>query len=149
MRNVVQLEQYYRSEEVAEELDIPTSTLRTYTTYFRNAGYVFQKDRLDMLYTRGDMILFQQLKKLHEDGYGTTQQCINRVLGYTRNVGKEETNKSTILQTQIDALNEKVNMLRTYVDRTIHERDEKLMYVMREMLKEKNKNKYSWWKFWR
>ncbi|MFE8096195.1 MerR family transcriptional regulator, partial [Bacillus toyonensis] len=152
--------------DVVNKLNIPPSTLRTYTAHFRRLGHTFQKKNGRILYSTRDVELFKQMMELHEQGFGTIPQCVYNVVNSSNN--SEDTmdkvdnqNKQMKLpqdtSSPIDTVDEiarirkEMEELRKYVDETIKKRDELLLQTLREVLnaKQKKQKKKRWWQFWK
>ncbi|BCC56562.1 TPA: MerR family transcriptional regulator [Bacillus nitratireducens] len=169
MSQVISLQRPQRplnSSDVVNKLNIPPSTLRTYTAHFRRLGHTFQKKNGRILYSTRDVELFKQMMELHEQGFGTIPQCVYNVVNSSNN--SEDTmdkvdnqNKQMKLpqdtSSPIDTVDEiarirkEMEELRKYVDETIKKRDELLLQTLREVLnaKQKKQKKKRWWQFWK
>lgn len=137
MSQVISLQRPQRplnSSDVVNKLNIPPSTLRTYTAHFRRLGHTFQKKNGRILYSTRDVELFKQMMELHEQGFGTIPQCVYNVVNSSNN--SEDTmdkvdnqNKQMKLpqdtSSPIDTVDEiarirkEMEELRKYVDETI------------------------------
>ncbi|WP_142347925.1 MerR family transcriptional regulator, partial [Bacillus cereus] len=73
------------SSDVVNKLNIPSSTLRTYTAHFRRLGHTFQKKNGRILYSTRDLELFKQMMELHEQGFGTIPECVYNVVNSSNN----------------------------------------------------------------
>lgn len=140
MSQVISLQRPQRplnSSDVVNKLNIPPSTLRTYTAHFRRLGHTFQKKNGRILYSTRDVELFKQMMELHEQGFGTIPQCVYNVVNSSNN--SEDTmdkvdnqNKQMKLpqdtSSPIDTVDEiarirkEMEELRKYVDETIKTR---------------------------
>lgn len=169
MSQVISLQRPQRplnSSDVVNKLNIPPSTLRTYTAHFRRLGHTFQKKNGRILYSTRDVELFKQMMELHEQGFGTIPQCVYNVVNSSNN--SEDTmdkvdnqNKQMKLpqdtSSPIDTVDEiarirkEMEELRKYVDETIKKRDELLLQTLREVLnaKQNKQKKKRWWQFWK
>ncbi|MGR5971102.1 MerR family transcriptional regulator [Bacillus paranthracis] len=95
MNQVIPLERLQRplnSSDVANILNIPSSTLRTYTVHCRRLGHSFSKKNGRILYSPHDVELFKQMMELHQQGFGTISECIlsvnNNVVNISNNINK-------------------------------------------------------------
>lgn len=172
MSQVIHLERLQRplnSSDVANTLNIPPSTLRTYTGHFRRLGHPFEKKNGRIVYTIRDVELFKKMLKLHEQGFGTIHECVYNVLDVQSNVVNIEDTKDSVnkrdeqcKQTQdtpspnetaneIARIKQEMMELRKYVDESIKKRDELLLQTLREVLnaKQKKQKKKRWWQFWK
>ncbi|PEF33288.1 DUF3967 domain-containing protein [Bacillus wiedmannii] len=161
------------SSDVVNVLNIPASTLRTYTGHFRHFGHSFSKKNGRILYSSHDLQLFQRMIQLHEQGFGTIPECVVNVLNVQNNVvdvhnvlnSVEDTADNVDKQLKqfedniapIDTVNElakikeEMKELRKYIDESIKKRDQLLMQTLREVLESKQtkKKKKRWWQFWK
>ncbi|WJE61158.1 MerR family transcriptional regulator [Bacillus mycoides] len=180
MSQVISLERPQRplnSSDVVNVLNIPASTLRTYTGHFRHLGHSFSKKNGRILYSSYDLQLFQRMIQLHEQGFGTIPECVVNVLNALNvqnnvvdvhnvlnsvedNVDKQNEQCKQVKQAQdtsspIETANEiakirkEMEELRKYVDESIKKRDELLLQTLREVLESKQKKKKKWWQFWK
>ncbi|WP_422424495.1 MerR family transcriptional regulator [Bacillus sp. PSXD-155] len=159
------------SSDVVNVLNIPASTLRTYTGHFRHFGHSFSKKNGRILYSSHDLQLFQRMIQLHEQGFGTIPECVVNVLNVQNNVvdvhnvlnSVEDTADNVDKQLKqfedniapIDTVNEiakikeEMKELRKYIDESIKKRDQLLIQTLREVLESKQKKKKKWWQFWK
>ncbi|MHB0802632.1 MerR family transcriptional regulator [Bacillus thuringiensis] len=164
MSQVIHLERLQRplnSSDVANTLNIPPSTLRTYTGHFRRLGHPFEKKNGRMVYTIRDVELFKEMLKLHEQGFGTIRECVinvqNNVVNIEDTVDKQneqckqaqDTFSSIETANEIARIRQEMVELRKYVDESIKKRDELLLQTLREVLESKQKEKKKWWQFWK
>ncbi|MCI0767279.1 MerR family transcriptional regulator [Bacillus sp. TL12] len=176
MSQVISLQRPLNSSDVAHKLNIPPSTLRTYTVQFRRLGHSFSKKNGRILYSTCDVELFKQMMKLHAQGFGTISECVLNVLNVHNNVVnisnnsedtmdnvdkqnkqckqvKQPENASSPIDTanEIAKIKEEMEALRKYVDESIKKRDELLLQTLREVLetKQQKKKKKRWWQFWK
>lgn len=177
MSKVISLERPQRplnSSDVVNVLNIPASTLRTYTGHFRHLGHSFSKKNGRILYSSYDLQLFQRMIQLHEQGFGTIPECVVNVLNVQNNVvdvhnvlnsvedivnnvdkQNEQCKQAQDTSSQIETANEiarirkEMEELRKYVDESIKKRDELLLQTLREVLESKQKKKKKWWQFWK
>ncbi|MEK4677752.1 MULTISPECIES: MerR family transcriptional regulator [Bacillus] len=160
MSQVISLQRPLNCSDVVNKLNIPQSTLRTYTAHFRRLGHTFQKKNGRILYSTRDVELFKQMMELHEQGFGTITECVYNVVNSSNN--SEDTVDKQMKQPQdtsspIDTVDEiarirkEMEELRKYVDESIKKRDELLLQTLREVLdaKQKKKKKKRWWQFWK
>lgn len=170
MSQVIHLERLQRplnSSDVANTLNIPPSTLRTYTGHFRRLGHPFEKKNGRIVYSIRDVELFKEMLKLHEQGFGTIRECVLNVVNVQNNgVNVEDTQDSVDKQNkqckqaqdtsspietanEIARIRQEMEELRKYVDESIKKRDELLLQTLREVLESKQKKKKKWWQFWK
>ncbi|WP_420973856.1 MerR family transcriptional regulator, partial [Bacillus thuringiensis] len=151
------------SSDVVNKLNIPPSTLRTYTAHFRRLGHTFKKKNGRILYSTRDVELFKQMMELHAQGFGTIPECVCNVVNSSNNsqdtMDNVDNQNKQIKQPQdtsspIDTVDEiarirkEMEELRKYVDESIKKRDELLLQTLREVLDAKQKKK-RWWQFWK
>ncbi|MDF9530631.1 MerR family transcriptional regulator [Bacillus cereus] len=177
MSKVISLERPQRplnSSDVVNVLNIPASTLRTYTGHFRHLGHSFSKKNGRILYSSYDLQLLQRMIQLHEQGFGTIPECVVNVLNVQNNVVdvhnvlnsvedivdnvdkqneqcKQAQDTSSPIETanEIAKIRQEMEELRKYVDESIKKRDELLLQTLREVLESKQKKKKKWWQFWK
>ncbi|MDY7965305.1 MerR family transcriptional regulator [Bacillus thuringiensis] len=176
MSQVISLQRPQRplnSSDVAHKLNIPPSTLRTYTVHFRRLGHSFSKKNGRILYSTRDVELFKQMIKLHEQGFGTISECVLNVLNVHNNIVnisnncedtmdnvdsqnkqiKQPQDTSSPIDTvdEIARIRKEMEGLRKYVDESIKKRDELLLQTLREVLetKQQKQKKKRWWQFWK
>lgn len=162
MSQVISLKRLQRplnSSDVVNKLNIPPSTLRTYTAHFRRLGHTFQKKNGRILYSTRDVELFKQMMELHEQGFGTIPQCVYNVVNSSNNSEDTMDNQNKQMKlpqdtsSPIDTVDEiarirkEMEELRKYVDESIKKRDELLLQTLREVLNAKQKKR--WWQFWK
>ncbi|EJR94969.1 hypothetical protein IKO_05870 [Bacillus cereus VDM034] len=165
------LQRPFNSSDVVNKLNIPPSTLRTYTGHFRRLGHTFEKKNGRILYSTRDVELFTKMMELHAQGFGTIPECVYNVVNVHHNVVNSSNNgedtmdnvdnqNKQIKQPQdtsspIDTVDEiarirkEMEELRKYVDESIKKRDELLLQTLREVLESKQKKKKKWWQFWK
>ncbi|EOP78659.1 MULTISPECIES: MerR family transcriptional regulator [Bacillus cereus group] len=163
MSQVISLQRPQRplnSSDVVNKLNIPPSTLRTYTAHFRRLGHTFQKKNGRILYSTRDVELFKQMMELHEQGFGTIPECVYNVVNSSNNSEdtmdnvdkqmKQPQDTSSPIDTvdEIARIRKEMEELRKYVDESIKKRDELLLQTLREVLDAKQKKK-RWWQFWK
>ncbi|MED2777116.1 MerR family transcriptional regulator [Bacillus thuringiensis] len=169
MSQVISLQRPQRplnSSDIVNKLNIPPSTLRTYTAHFRRLGHTFEKKNGRILYSTRDVELFTKMMELHAQGFGTIPECVYNVVNSSNNsedtMDNVDNQNKQIKQPQdtsspIDTLDEiarirkEIEELRKYVDESIKKRDELLLQTLREVLdaKQKKKKKKRWWQFWK
>lgn len=177
MSQVISLQRPQRplnSSDVADVLNIPPSTLRTYTVYFRRLGHNFTKKNGRIQYSDQDVQLFKKMIELHEQGFGTITECVYNVVNVPDNVinvhnvvndvedtvnnedkqnkqCKQPENNLPSIETanEIAKIKEEMEALRKYIDESIKKRDELLLQTLREVLESKQKKKKKWWQFWK
>ncbi|MGU3443136.1 DUF3967 domain-containing protein [Bacillus cereus] len=172
MSKVISLERPQRplnSSDVVDVLNIPASTLRTYTVHFRRLGHNFSKKNGRILYLTRDVELFKQMMKLHEQGFGTIPECVVNVLNVHNVLNSVEDTEDNVdnqnkqikqpqdTSSPIDTVDEiarirkEMEELRKYVDESIKKRDELLLQTLREVLetKQTKQKKKRWWQFWK
>ncbi|MED3273289.1 hypothetical protein BK703_20665 [Bacillus thuringiensis serovar silo] len=169
MSQVISLQRLQRplnSSDVVNKLNIPPSTLRTYTAHFRRLGHTFEKKNGRILYSTRDVELFTKMMELHAQGFGTIPECVCNVVNSSNNsedpmdnVDKQNKQAKQPQDTSspIDTVNElamlkkEMEELRKYVDESIKKRDELLLQTLREVLdaKQKKQKKKQWWQFWK
>lgn len=170
MSQVIPLERLQRplnSTDVANTLNIPPSTLRTYTGHFKRLGHPLQKKNGRIVYSIRDVELFKEMMKLHEQGFGTIRECVLNVVNVRNNVVNIEDSKDNVdkqneqckqaqdtsltIETtnEIAKIRQEMEELRKYVDESIKKRDELLVKTLREVLESKQKKKKKWWQFWK
>ncbi|ANS51875.1 MULTISPECIES: MerR family transcriptional regulator [Bacillus cereus group] len=166
MSQVISLQRPLNSSDVVNKLNIPSSTLRTYTAHFRRLGHTFQKKNGRILYSTRDVELFKQMMELHEQGFGTIPECVYNVVNSSNNskdtMDNVDNQNKQMKQPQdtsspIDTVDEIVRIrkemeeLRKYVDESIKKRDELLLQTLREVLetKQQKQKKKRWWQFWK
>ncbi|MGH0943885.1 MerR family transcriptional regulator [Bacillus mycoides] len=158
------------SSDVVNKLNIPPSTLRTYTAHFRRLGHTFQKKNGRILYSTCDVELFKQMMELHEQGFGTIPECVYNVVNVHRNVVNSSNNSEDTMDNQnkqikqpqdtcspietvdeIARIRKEMEELRKFVDESIKKRDELLLQTLREVLdaKQKKQKKKRWWQLWK
>lgn len=169
MSQVISLQRPLNSSDIVNKLNIPPSTLRTYTAHFRRLGHTFEKKNGRILYSTRDVELFTKMMELHAQGFGTIPECVYNVVNSSNNsedtmdtMDNVDNQNKQIKQPQdtsspIDTLDEiarirkEIEELRKYVDESIKKRDELLLQTLREVLdaKQKKKKKKRWWQFWK
>ncbi|MEK4841503.1 MerR family transcriptional regulator [Bacillus sp. FSL L8-0152] len=173
MSQVISLQRPQRplnSSDVVNKLNIPPSTLRTYTAHFRRLGHTFQKKNGRILYSTCDVELFKQMMELHEQGFGTIPECVYNVVNVHRNVVNSSNNSEDTKDNQnkqikqpqdtcspietvdeIARIRKEMEELRKFVDESIKKRDELLLQTLREVLdaKQKKQKKKRWWQLWK
>ncbi|OUB82567.1 hypothetical protein BK784_38520 [Bacillus thuringiensis serovar medellin] len=169
MSQVISLQRLQRplnSSDVVNKLNIPPSTLRTYTAHFRRLGHTFEKKNGRILYSTRDVELFTKMMELHAQGFGTIPECVCNVVNSSNNsedpmdnVDKQNKQAKQPQDTSspIDTVNElamlkkEMEEMRKYVDESIKKRDELLLQTLREVLdaKQKKQKKKRWWQFWK
>lgn len=169
MSQVISLQRPQRplnSSDVVNKLNIPSSTLRTYTAHFRRLGHTFQKKNGRILYSTRDVELFKQMMELHEQGFGTIPECVYNVVNSSNNSKdtmynvdnqnkqmKQPQDTSSPIDTvdEIVRIRKEMEELRKYVDESIKKRDELLLQTLREVLetKQQKQKKKRWWQFWK
>ncbi|MGE6593349.1 MerR family transcriptional regulator [Bacillus mycoides] len=169
MSQVISLQRPQRplnSSDVVNKLNIPSSTLRTYTAHFRRLGHTFQKKNGRILYSTRDVELFKQMMELHEQGFGTIPECVYNVVNSSNNSKdtmdnvdnqnkqmKQPQDNSSPIDTvdEIVRIRKEMEELRKYVDESIKKRDELLLQTLREVLetKQQKQKKKRWWQFWK
>ncbi|MEK4740065.1 MerR family transcriptional regulator [Bacillus thuringiensis] len=169
MSHVISLQRPQRllnSSDVVNKLNIPPSTLRTYTAHFRRLGHTFQKKNGRIWYSTRDVELFTKMMELHTQGFGTIPECVYNVVNSSNNsedtMDNFDSQNKQIKQPQdtsspIDTVDEiarirkEMEELRKYVDESIKKRDELLLQTLREVLdsKQKKQKKKRWWQFWK
>ncbi|AOM14517.1 MerR family transcriptional regulator [Bacillus thuringiensis] len=173
MSQVISLQRLQRplnSSDVVNKLNIPPSTLRTYTAHFRRLGHTFEKKNGRILYSTRDVELFTKMMELHAQGYGTIPECVYNVVNVHHNVVNSSNNSEDTMDnvdkqikqpqdtsSPIDTVDEiarirkEMEELRKYVDESIKKRDELLLQTLREVLdaKQKKPKKKRWWQFWK
>ncbi|MED3026082.1 MULTISPECIES: MerR family transcriptional regulator [Bacillus cereus group] len=179
MSQVISLQRLQRpqrplnSSDVVNKLNIPQSTLRTYTAHFRRLGHAFEKKNGRILYSTRDVELFTKMMELHAQGFGTIPECVYNVVNVHHNVVNSSNNSEDTMDnvdnqnkqikqpqdtsSPIDTVDEiarirkEMEELRKYVDESIKKRDELLLQTLREVLdaKQKKQKKKRWWQFWK
>ncbi|EJR92636.1 MerR family transcriptional regulator [Bacillus mycoides] len=165
------LQRPFNSSDVVNKLNIPPSTLRTYTGHFRRLGHTFEKKNGRILYSTRDVELFTKMMELHAQGFGTIPECVYNVVNVHHNVVNSSNNSEDTMDnvdnqnkqikqpqdtsSPIDTVDEiarirkEMEELRKYVDESIKKRDELLLQTLREVLESKQKKKKKWWQFWK
>ncbi|PGT65249.1 hypothetical protein COD86_20435 [Bacillus cereus] len=166
MSQVISLQRLQRplnSSDVVNKLNIPPSTLRTYTAHFRRLGHTFEKKNGRILYSTLDVELFTKMMELHAQGFGTIPECVCNVVNSSNNSenpmdnvdkqNKQPQDTSSPIDTvnELAMLKKEMEELRKYVDESIKKRDKLLLQTLREVLdaKQKNQKKKRWWQFWK
>ncbi|OUB17867.1 hypothetical protein CN980_09750 [Bacillus cereus] len=176
MSQVISLQRPQRplnSSDVAHKLNIPPSTLRTYTVQFRRLGHNFSKKNGRILYSTLDVKLLKQMMELHEQGFGTIPECVCNVVNVHHNVVNSSNNSEDTMDNvddqnkqikqpqdtsspidianEIAKIKEEMEALQKYVDESIKKRDELLLQTLREVLetKQQKQKKKRWWQFWK
>lgn len=169
MSQVISLQRLQRpqrplnSSDVVNKLNIPPSTLRTYTAHFRRLGHTFEKKNGRILYSTRDVELFTKMMELHAQGFGTIPECVYNVVNSSNNSEdtmdnvdkqiKQPQDTSSPIDTvdEIARIRKEMEELRKYVDESIKKRDELLLQTLREVLdaKQKKQKKKRWWQFWK
>ncbi|MDM8365727.1 MerR family transcriptional regulator [Bacillus thuringiensis] len=169
MNQVIPLERLQRplnSSDVANILNIPPSTLRTYTVHFRRLGHSFSKKNGRILYSTLDVELLKQMMELHEQGFGTIPECVYNVVNSSNNSEDtmdnvddqnkqikqpQDTSSPIDIANEIAKIKEEMEALQKYVDESIKKRDELLLQTLREVLetKQQKQKKKRWWQFWK
>ncbi|MGG0325707.1 MerR family transcriptional regulator [Bacillus mycoides] len=176
MSQVISLQRPQRllnSSDVADALNIPPSTLRTYTVHFRRLGHNFTKKNGRIQYSAQDVQLFKKMIDLHEQGFGTITECVLNVVNVPGNVinvhnvvndvedtvnnedkqCKQPENNLPSIETanEIAKIKEEMEELRKYIDESIKKRDQLLIQTLREVLESKQtkQKKKRWWQFWK
>lgn len=169
MSQVISLQRPQRplnSSDVAHKLNIPPSTLRTYTVQFRRLGHNFSKKNGRILYSTLDVKLLKQMMELHEQGFGTIPECVCNVVNSSNNSEDtmdnvddqnkqikqpQDTSSPIDIANEIAKIKEEMEALQKYVDESIKKRDELLLQTLREVLetKQQKQKKKRWWQFWK
>ncbi|HHT7238809.1 TPA: MerR family transcriptional regulator [Bacillus cereus] len=179
MSQVISLQRPQRplnSSDVVDVLNIPPSTLRTYTVHFRRLGHNFTKKNGRIQYSDQDVQLFKKMIELHEQGFGTITECVYNVVNVPDNVinvhnvvndvedtvnnedkqnkqCKQPENNLLSIETanEIAKIKEEMKALRKYIDESIKKRDQLLIQTLREVLESKQtkQKKKRWWQFWK
>ncbi|ANS52401.1 hypothetical protein BM86_35390 [Bacillus thuringiensis] len=167
MSQVISLQRLQRplnSSDAVNKLNIPPSTLRTYTAHFRRLGHAFEKKNGRILYSTRDVELFTKMMELHAQGFGTIPECVYNVVNSSNNSEdtmdnvdnqnkqiKQPQDTSSPIDTvdEIARIRQEMEELRKYVDESIKKRDKLLLQTLREVLESKQKKKKKWWQFWK
>ncbi|MED3467777.1 MerR family transcriptional regulator [Bacillus paranthracis] len=169
MSQVISLQRPQRplnSSDVAHKLNIPPSTLRTYTVQFRRLGHNFSKKNGRILYSTLDVKLLKKMMELHEQGFGTIPECVCNVVNSSNNSEDtmdnvddqnkqikqpQDTSSPIDIANEIAKIKEEMEALQKYVDESIKKRDKLLLQTLREVLetKQQKQKKKRWWQFWK
>ncbi|MGR5881018.1 MerR family transcriptional regulator [Bacillus paranthracis] len=137
MSQVISLQRPQRplnSSDVAHKLNIPPSTLRTYTVQFRRLGHNFSKKNGRILYSTLDVKLLKKMMELHEQGFGTIPECVCNVVNSSNNSEDtmdnvddqnkqikqpQDTSSPIDIANEIAKIKEEMEALQKYVDESI------------------------------
>jgi DNA-binding transcriptional MerR regulator len=144
------------ARDASARLNISQSTLRTYTSHFRKAGYDFKKSGRNVLYTEQDIERITAMLQLHANGVGTITECVAIVCESSPAPSIEQVHYNTTdmqaFRDTIDKLTMRQNELESRLNTWTAERDEALMQVIRDLQQERQRspvNKKRWWQFWK
>lgn len=162
-------EKSYWTKDIAEMLEIGTSTIRKWCLILEKDGYIFLRDEQERrAFVEKDVISLRLFKELTKDK-GMTLENASSVVISKNNRTKEQTvtrgvvpgyeDKIDILTKQIEHLAHRVaeqNVFNHNMEQFLKTRDHKLVEVLREVMEtkrllataEENK-KRKWWKFWK
>ncbi|MBW3496465.1 MerR family transcriptional regulator [Bacillus sp. FDAARGOS_1420] len=160
MSQAISLQRPLNSSDVVNTLNIPPSTLRTYTVHFRRLGHDFTKKNGRIQYSAQDVQLFKRMIELHEQGFGTITECVLNVVNDVEDTvnnedkqSKQPENNLPSIETanEIAKIKEEMEELRKYIDESIKKRDQLLIQTLREVLESKQtmQKKKRWCQFWK
>ncbi|RUU74308.1 DUF3967 domain-containing protein [Mesorhizobium sp. M7A.F.Ca.MR.362.00.0.0] len=151
----------YTSSEIAKQILVEPVTVRKYSQMLEDKGYIFNRDNKDhRRYTDNDLTAFKHLTALRNNGL-SVDESINHIANlYHHNLSilptdttlhQEESPLLTFIKKQ-EEFNQKILEQLERQEQRQRERDQNLMYALRETQETKKQLAVSqqkkWWKFW-
>ncbi|KOP77448.1 MerR family transcriptional regulator [Priestia megaterium] len=152
MLRVITAEAAYTTEELADILGLPISTIRKYNFHFSKIGVQFTKKQGRLVYTNDDVTIFHELKKMYANSEMTLEKAVITVAKKFNLVQILDTppNISTEKQTLIlEPLEVQIKEIQSYIDAKFEERERQLISMAREIraLKKAQQQKKSFYKW--
>lgn len=169
----------YDTETVSNILGVQESTIRKYCALMQKHGYEFNKNNVGhRIFYSKDIEVIKEIVNLKNSGSLTLAEAVKTILHTdiddTTDIEPASNTSYDKLLNQFDEFkNEQMNFNKTlleqlqkqedYIKNSIDERDRKLMAALKdsmetkkqiaaiaeEVVKEKERNKKSWWQFWK
>lgn len=150
MLRVITAEAAYTTEELADILGLPLSTIRKYNFHFAKIGVQFTKKQGRLAYTNDDVTIFHELKKVHAHPEMTLEKAVVTVVKKFNLIPDTPPNISTEKQTlRLDTREVQMREIQSYIDAKFEERERQLISMAREIraLKKAQHQKKSFYKW--
>ncbi|MCU7712949.1 hypothetical protein OK414_28640 [Priestia sp. JV24] len=154
MLRVITAEAAYTTEELADILGLPISTIRKYNFHFAKIGVQFTKKqgRLALAYTNDDVTIFHELKRIYAHPEMTLEKAVITVAKKFNllQIPATPPNISTEKQTlSLEPREMQMTEIQSYIDTKFEERERQLISMAREIraLKKAQQQKRSFYKW--
>ncbi|MGG3178046.1 hypothetical protein ABEQ41_07215 [Priestia megaterium] len=150
MLRVITAEAAYTTEELADILGLPLSTIRKYNFHFAKIGVQFTKKHGRLAYTNDDVTIFHELKRIYAHPEMTLEKAVITVAKKFNLVPDTPPNISTEKQTLRSEPREiQMKEIQSYIDAKFEERERQLISMAREIraLKKAQQQKRSLYKW--
>ncbi|KRD81448.1 hypothetical protein ASE51_24910 [Bacillus sp. Root147] len=150
MLRVITAEAAYTTEELADILGLPLSTIRKYNFYFAKIGVQFTKKQGRLAYSNDDVTIFHELKKVYAYPEMTLEKAVVTVAKKFNLIPDTLLNISTENQTlSLDPREVQMKEIQSYIDAKFEERERQLISMAREIraLKKAQQRKKSFYKW--
>lgn len=152
MLRVITAEAAYTTEELADILGLPISTIRKYNFHFAKIGVHFTKKQGRLAYTNDDVTIFHELKRIYAHPEMTLEKAVITVAKKFNLVQIPATppNISTEKQTlSLEPREMQIKEIQSYIDAKFEERERQLISMAREIraLKKAQQQKKSFYKW--
>ncbi|XIH16585.1 hypothetical protein C1N83_27770, partial (plasmid) [Priestia aryabhattai] len=124
MLRVITAEAAYTTEELADILGLPLSTIRKYNFYFAKIGVQFTKKQGKLAYTNDDVTIFYELKEVYARPEMTLEKAVITVAKKFNLVPDTPPNISTEKQNlSLEPHEVQMKKIQSYIDAKFEERD--------------------------
>ncbi|MBE5102213.1 MerR family transcriptional regulator [Priestia aryabhattai] len=152
MLRVITAEAAYTTEELADILGLPLSTIRKYNFHFAKIGVQFTKNQGRLAYTNDDVTIFHELKRMYAHPEMTLEKSVITVAKKFNLVPDAPPNISTEKQTlSLEPLEVQMKEIQNYIDAKFEQRERQLISMAREIralkkAQQQKKSVYKWLK---
>ncbi|MBU3574177.1 MerR family transcriptional regulator [Priestia aryabhattai] len=150
MLRVITAEAAYTTEELADILGLPLSTIRKYNFHFAKIGVQFTKKQGRLAYTNDDVTIFYELKEVYARPEMTLEKAVIAVAKKFNLVSDTPLNISTEKQTlSLEPHEVQMKEIQSYIDAKFEERERQLISMAREIraLKKAQQQKKSFYRW--
>jgi len=150
MLRVITAEAAYTTEELADILGLPLSTIRKYNFHFAKIGVQFTKNQGRLAYTNDDVTIFHELKEVYARPEMTLEKAVITVAKKFNLIPDTPPNMSTEKQTlSLEPRDVQMKEIQSYIDAKFEERERQLISMAREIraLKKAQQQKKSFYRW--
>ncbi|MEH7488860.1 hypothetical protein [Priestia megaterium] len=150
MLRVITAEAAYTTEELADILGLPISTIRKYNFHFSKIGVQFTKKQGRLAYTNDDVTIFHELKEVYASPEMTLEKAVITVAKKFNLISDTPPNMSTEKQTlSLEPREVQMKEIQSYIDAKFEERERQLISMAREIraLKKAQQQKKSFYRW--